>query len=550
MIPISSSKASLRSSSPPSSHSQIRLYLNSSLRSDPKLLQNSAASIPEEEEGEEGEAYPTSGETERHGFAHYCFHCLVNCKYPRHPKASIKGCWAMLSISPFTSETVGQICKGIASSINATEKVPNIETPLAKEDYVYEKCCDFIGAAGKKGVRVSIFAPKVFYQIRKFHGISETEFQNSWNLSEENLKTKEGAGRSGSLFCHSQDKRYIFKTIFEDEKVTLLNLLPSYFDHITRNPSSLLMRMFGLFHFPHVSSYVLVFGNLLFSTAGPPAQIFDLKGRDIKPGHENIMDGEKKVYKDKNLRRKFRFSEAMHDTLFQHLEQDVELLKKANIMDYSLLIGVRNPSTPNDIAPPGPLPTSVSLPTQATPKSPSPSSGSTSTPGLPTLSETPSQATPENTTPGNPTETAPFRSVSIFQQCDGGFKGCSKTDPEEVYHIGIIDCLTNYGKRKKIANFCKSMRWKQESLSTVDSSFYADRFMKFMNKVLVVDGSPGANDLPILLPPPAPTTSINLLSIATLGLASSATPSPTTAPNASVGTQSAPAPTTPAATRS
>eukprot|EP01102_Stenamoeba_stenopodia_P020868 TRINITY_DN827_c0_g1_i2.p1 TRINITY_DN827_c0_g1~~TRINITY_DN827_c0_g1_i2.p1 ORF type:complete len:455 (-),score=99.70 TRINITY_DN827_c0_g1_i2:140-1504(-) len=454
----------------------------------------------------------------------------------------------MLSISPFTSETVGQIIKGIASSVNATEKIPNIETPLAKEDYIYEKCCDFIGTGGKKGVRVSIFAPKVFYQIRKFHGISETEFQNAWNLSEENLKTKEGAGRSGSLFCHSQDKKFIFKTIFEDEKVTLLNLLPAYFDHITRNPSSLLMRIFGLFHFPHVSSYVLVFGNLLFSTAGPPDQIFDLKGRDIKPGHENIMDGEKKVFKDKNLRRKFRFSEAMHDTLFQHLEQDVELLKKANIMDYSLLIGVRNPSTPNDIEPPT-LPTSTSLPTQATPKTPGVPVASTSSPGLPSTGV----ETQTATTTSNPTsEATPFRSVSIFQQVDGGFKGGSKTDPEEVYHIGIIDCLTNYGKRKKIANFCKSMRWKQEALSTVDATFYADRFMKFMSKVIVIDGTPGANDIPVLLPPPAPTTSINLLSIATLGLASSAnTPAPSiTSTTTPTGTQSAPSATTPAATRS
>jgi len=29
--------------------------------------------------------------------------------------------------------------------VNATEKIPNIEAPLAKEDYLYEKCCDFIG---------------------------------------------------------------------------------------------------------------------------------------------------------------------------------------------------------------------------------------------------------------------------------------------------------------------------------------------------------------------------------------------------------------------
>src|SRR5688572_14148309 len=53
--------------------------------------------------------------------------------------------------------------------------------------------------------------------------------------------------------------------------------------------------------------------------------------------------------------------------------------------------------------------------------------------------------------------------VSIFQQFGGGFRpGSSKeSDLDEVYHIGIIDCLTNYGLRKKFANMFKSMRWKQ-----------------------------------------------------------------------------------------
>ena len=45
---------------------------------------------------------------------------------------------------------------------------------------------------------------------------------------------------------------------------------------------------------------------------------------------------------------------------------------------------------------------------------------------------------------------------------------------------GIIDCLTLYNGKKKVANFCKTFLWKNKTLSTVPSKDYGKRFLKYM----------------------------------------------------------------------
>ncbi len=40
-------------------------------------------------------------------------------------------------------------------------------------------------------------------------------------------------------------------------------------------------------------------------------------------------------------------------------------------------------------------------------------------------------------------------------------------DLPSLTSTGIIDCLTQYNSKKKVANFCKQMLWKTDTLSTV-----------------------------------------------------------------------------------
>ena len=61
------------------------------------------------------------------------------------------------------------------------------------------------------------------------------------------FKAGEGSGRSGSFFFFSHDKKFIIKTMQKSELDLLLRLLPDFKEHYTKNPQSLLSKIFGVF---------------------------------------------------------------------------------------------------------------------------------------------------------------------------------------------------------------------------------------------------------------------------------------------------------------
>ena len=52
-------------------------------------------------------------------------------------------------------------------------------------------------------------------------------------------------GRSSSWFYFSEDNKYIVKTLEENEADLLLQLLPSYQEHMVNNPDSLIVKFLG-----------------------------------------------------------------------------------------------------------------------------------------------------------------------------------------------------------------------------------------------------------------------------------------------------------------
>ena len=61
------------------------------------------------------------------------------------------------------------------------------------------------------------------------------------------FKAGEGAGRSGSFFFFSHDRKFIIKTMPKGELDLLLRLLPAFKEHYKKNPHSLLSKIFGVF---------------------------------------------------------------------------------------------------------------------------------------------------------------------------------------------------------------------------------------------------------------------------------------------------------------
>ena len=136
------------------------------------------------------------------------------------------------------------------------------------------------------------FCTGAFRHLREsVNEIDTDDYVSEWDLSEEQLTASEGAGRSGALFCFSKTRKFIFKTIFRSEADTLINCIKSYKTYCDKQPSTLIMKIVGLYCFPRETvtalhlNYILVFGNVTWSGVEKPLKIhqtFDLKGRRTK----------------------------------------------------------------------------------------------------------------------------------------------------------------------------------------------------------------------------------------------------------------------------
>ena len=69
---------------------------------------------------------------------------------------------------------------------------------------------------------------------------------------------------------------------------------------------------------------------------------------------------------------------------------------------------------------------------------------------------------------------------------DGGI--ISETG-NEVYFVGIIDILTKFNFKKKCEHFAKMLRYCSNNMSCTPPQMYRDRFVNYMNKVIVKSSS-------------------------------------------------------------
>ena len=158
------------------------------------------------------------------------------------------------------------------------------------------------------------------------------------------------AGKSGQLFFLSSDSRVLIKTLTYSEVHVLRRILPQYFLSVTRGQNFHIMPKFlGLssVQLPGMASrkiYVVVMQNILFPPhlKTPPRtdEVYDLKGSTF--GRVNFLSEEESVVmKDMNCKRMIRVGAATRRRLMKWLCSSSTFLAQHNLLDYSLLLGVR-----------------------------------------------------------------------------------------------------------------------------------------------------------------------------------------------------------------
>eukprot|EP00361_Fabrea_salina_P007325 CAMPEP_0202439478 /NCGR_PEP_ID=MMETSP1345-20130828/36181_1 /ASSEMBLY_ACC=CAM_ASM_000843 /TAXON_ID=342563 /ORGANISM="Fabrea Fabrea salina" /LENGTH=390 /DNA_ID=CAMNT_0049054013 /DNA_START=1376 /DNA_END=2548 /DNA_ORIENTATION=- len=201
--------------------------------------------------------------------------------------------------------------------------------------------------------KVKEYFPEPFNILRTTGHISDFDLADSLN-THDNLKdldqrTTNPGGRSSSFFYFTADRKYIIKTINQEELKILRNSFGGYFDRVYAR-DSLISRIHGIFCFKierASSLYIMLIENVLSECENPV--VFDLKGSllDRERFQETFSNLESmprnQVMKDLDFLRNvemLNFSEDSSKKIFEAIEKDTYMLQSFGIMDYSLLLAI------------------------------------------------------------------------------------------------------------------------------------------------------------------------------------------------------------------
>lgn len=189
------------------------------------------------------------------------------------------------------------------------------------------------------------YAPVAFAYLRRMFGVNEFDFLLSVCGNANFIEFISNA-KSGQFFFYSSDGKYMIKTMTDTESKFLRRILPHYFRHCTENPNSLIAKFLGmyrvkLYHLRRNVKFIIM--NSVYYTDKSLQTIYDLKGSDIgraaKPGQDVLKDNDLR----KNLKEDaFSFSPDLRKSLRDQVESDCVFLRKMQIMDYSMLVGVHH----------------------------------------------------------------------------------------------------------------------------------------------------------------------------------------------------------------
>lgn len=311
------------------------------------------------------------------------------------------------------------------------------------------------------------YAPWVFRRLRSLFRLDPADYLMS--LTGKYILSELGSpGKSGSFFYFSRDYKYIIKTIHHSEHKFLRKILKEYYNHVEQNPNTLLSQFYGLHRvkMPYGKKIHFVVMNNLFPPHRDIHTTFDLKGSTIGRDYreEDLAKNPRATLKDLNWLRRQQHLElgiCKKRMFLEQLQRDVVLLKRLQIMDYSLLIGIHDLSRGNDenlrgktlqVFNPGGDKAAAAAAAEDDPQT-----GLLRTPSklenVRKARELRQMIRQERPVPvGQALDRIPDelqdghgRSGFVFNQDDGGFRATHEDNSpaDEIYYLGVIDCLTH-----------------------------------------------------------------------------------------------------------
>ncbi|GMM32749.1 1-phosphatidylinositol-4-phosphate 5-kinase [Saccharomycopsis crataegensis] len=378
----------------------------------------------------------------------------------------------------------------------AVSRCSGIMKPLKEQDFKASKKLTFditgneLTPSSRYDFKFKDYSPNVFRELRELFGLDPADYLVSltakYILSEVN-----SPGKSGSFFYYSRDYKFIIKTIHRSEHITLRRILKSYHQHVRNNPNTLVSQFYGLhrlkmpinFSGQKRKIYFIVMNNL-FPANKEIHRTYDLKGSLWK--RETLVKEEHKkhkaVLKDQNWlanNQHMLLGPKKKNKFLEQIEKDVAFLKAANIMDYSLLVGIHDLAIGNVTN----QNFSVFYPKDSTNRDAINSTNPIPVDEVEVVGQ-------QSIRPMNDSESVKLTSVQQQQQqfyfynFECGFRGTNDRDipTDEIYYLGIIDCLTNYSYIKRAETVIKGFYQNRKQISAVPAAEYGDRFLSFIKE--------------------------------------------------------------------
>jgi len=349
----------------------------------------------------------------------------------------------------------------------------------------------FFSSSQLKEFRFKDFCPKLFGRVRELSGIDNEEYAQSF---EKTCKEKFSEGRSGAFMFFSGNERCIVKTTNKTESLALHGIMPQYVKHLEKNPNSLVCRFLG-------AHCITMYGNELYFVVMlnvfptfPLSERYDLKGSWVnRHGFEYSRKSKRErmrrvpteaspLYQDNDLQHKLYLELDVTHALAGQIRRDVLFLREMQLMDYSLLIGVRrerftvldnNGSSEKD----APRPSSVRGDRNSVMRDTELSMLGETNASMASRRTSVAVARPTVSVSANNDPDMP--QDAFKRDLDGGMRARLVEGPG-TYYIGIIDVLQEWNFKKKMERFLKMYfkRYDGDGLSAIEPVAYSERFWR------------------------------------------------------------------------
>lgn len=335
-----------------------------------------------------------------------------------------------------------------------------------------------------KPFKFKSYAPVAFRHFRTKFGIEQDDYLTSFCNSP--LRELSNPGASGSMFFITRDDEFIMKTINHGERKFLSDLLPGYLMNLNQNPYTLLPKFFGFYCYKVGKNYhrFVAMNNFIPSDI-KMHQKYDLKGSTYKRfASKTEKQKISPTYKDVDFKEHHPngifLEPATHKLLIKTINRDCRVLESFRIMDYSLLLGVHNKEffeqeekelRANRLHENVENGTDTALKISST---------------LSQTAETDKDVSVDNLmTVDIDLANARNYSDKDFILSRNGIPATSGKGEKLLLFIGIVDILENYGAKKKLELRVKSLLNDKRTISTQKPSFYASRFLNFIETYVI-----------------------------------------------------------------